>query len=346
MIRIRVSRLPLRFRAVGATGISETHIGTTNKLTGWLLMSGKSIRSSVCAAIIFMLAAAAASVAAAPVGAPVCSKSKFSKFRVYEGMFHDGKPDLRSYGAYPVRILDRDFWTEDAAHTAADMKKARALIGGLPKDGAPIVLDIEHFDLVSDRPVIQASTEKLVRIQQVFRAAAPGRKIGFYGMLPLFAYWPVNGADPVAGMAKWRGQNDAMQALEPKVDLLFPQLYTYYEDREGWVRHARALICEARRISTKPVYVFIWPEYAESSTFKDTPVQADYWALQLDTLYEISDGIVIWDGWDFPKNRLKTWDANAAWWKVTLDRLEKWKRDGRLYRKPKQPKPPKRVLKP
>jgi hypothetical protein len=294
-------------------------------------MPGKSTRCIISAVVTCMLTAIAGSAAATPADAQTCPKSKFTKFRVFDAMFHTGKPDLRPSGVYPVRVFDRDFWTDDAAHYAADPKKARALIRSLPKDGAPVVLDIENFDLVSDRLVIQASTDMLVRIGQVFRSAAPGRKIGFYGMLPVFAYWPVNGADPAAGIATWRGQNDAMRALEPKVDLLFPELYTYYEDREGWVRHARALICEARRISGKPVYAFIWPDYAGGSAFQNTPVQADYWALQLDTLYDISDGIVIWDGWDFPKNRKKPWDANAAWWKVTQDRLDKWRRAGRLY---------------
>jgi hypothetical protein len=135
--------------------------------------------------------------------------------------------------------------------------------------------------------------------------------------------------DNRAGIDEWHRQNDALKVLEPSVDMLFPSGYTLVKDKRAWIKQVRATVCEARRLSKKPVYVFIWPEFHEGSVYKNTPVPADLWADELDTLVEIADGMVIWGGWDFPKNKLKTWDESEAWWQVTKGRLAKWQRYGR-----------------
>jgi hypothetical protein len=110
--------------------------------------------------------------------------------------------------------------------------------------------------------------------------------------------------------------------MTPYVDAIYPSLYTFYPDQDGWLKYALANISEARRYG-KPVYVFLWPQYHESDpavAWRFIP--ADYWRLELETAKQYADGIVIWGGWQYSGKRLNwllEWDDTAPWWIETQD---------------------------
>jgi AcrR family transcriptional regulator len=147
-------------------------------------------------------------------------------------------------------------------------------------------------------------------------------------MVPLLSeYWrPINGLEH-GGAAEWRADNRRLAPIAAAVDVNMPSLYAYYDDRDGWVRQAKALVCEARRYSDKPVIAFIWPEFHPSSKPSGTAIPGDYWRLQLETLADIADGVVIWGGYDLARERAEPWDANAPWWHETLDFLARHRRN-------------------
>ena len=49
----------------------------------------------------------------------------------------------------------------------------------------------------------------------------------------------------------------------------------------------------------------------------DNYIDADFWRLQLETVAEHADGVVIWGGWDFDHNRPARWDERVPWWQAT-----------------------------
>jgi hypothetical protein len=262
------------------------------------------------------------------IKAPSCLVPSVKNVRMFDALGQLQKPDLSVYGMQHVEILDRDFWADNRQKTA-DPARVEALLATLHNNDDPIVLDIEHFNVDNDPKITRQEGIALSKIAKIFRQKAPGRSIGFYGLLPTAGWGKSIAAGDTANIAKWKQHNDAIAPLNADVDVLYPVGYTLDKDRASWARQVRSTICEARRISKKPVYVFIWPEFHEGSVYKNTPIPADQWREQLDVLAPIADGIVIWGGWDFPRNRLKTWDENEAWWTVTKERMGRWKRYGR-----------------
>lgn len=274
---------------------------------------------------LIQLLLAATLLAAAPLAAATsdCPPRRGPFRGVYQGLLYTGMPDLRVHGIRPVHIIDRGFWTDEGKPGTPDRAKLDALVARLPRDGAPIVIDIEFLPLNRANPAMAANVTTLARIAAWFKAAAPDRMVGYYGLYPLSDYWRALDVPP-GGKRDWQRDNDAASALRSHVDWTFPSLYTYYRDTDGWVRQARALVCEARRIAGKPVYVFVWPEFHDSTSDAGKPVPPEYWRLQLETLHTIADGIVLWGGYDLQAGRPRAWDDREPWWHVTKQMLREW----------------------
>ena len=253
-----------------------------------------------------------------------CLTPRAGPFRVYDGMFYRGQPDLKPFGLRPLRIIDRGIWIDEATRAQGDPAKFRAAVGALPDDGAPIVLDLESISL-EGAPGIANGLSEIGRITSGIRRYSAKRSIGLYGTFPRSEYWRAIDSKAHGGIASLRRDNDKIASIDRMVDAVYPSLYTFYDDRAGWVAQAKSLVCEARRLSKKPVYVFIWPEYHPSSVKKNQWLPRSYWELQLDTLREIADGVVIWGGFDMYANRSRQWDPNAAWWSATRQRMAQWK---------------------
>ncbi|MBI1195105.1 MAG: hypothetical protein GC138_04600, partial [Gammaproteobacteria bacterium] len=115
--------------------------------------------------------------------------------------------------------------------------------------------------------------------------------------------------------AQWQAENQSLEPLVKSVDVVFPSAYTFYRDQAGWKRMAVAQIMAARSYE-KPVYVFLWPHYHDSNKFLSGYYIGDeYWRMELETVRQYADGVVIWGGWGNGKPQI--WDDHAAWWEVT-----------------------------
>jgi hypothetical protein len=190
-----------------------------------------------------------------------------------------------------------------------------------------VVFDIEHWpldirktafkdsdDLLSgDLGQIKESRDKQIQILQWAKAANPALQYGYYSCVPIRDYFTPVRRDP--GQIKdWQAANDVLLSLADAADALFPSLYTFYEDQEGWQQYARGVIGEARRLAKgKPVYVFLWPRYHGSNkALGNRLVAGDFWGIQLETVYsEGVRGIVIWGA------SREQWDPEAQWWQET-----------------------------
>jgi hypothetical protein len=253
------------------------------------------------------------------------AKSSNSRsFMIFDGMGYLKKPDLSMYGIKSIAIIDRGIWPANSGRDSApDPALVKGVLEKIENSKTPVVLDFESYPLTGSDAVVSSSLSKLMAVIAAFRAAAPDRTYGFYATLPLRDYWRAIQGHGAPKYKEWQAENDKLRALEQKVNALFPSIYTFYDEKAGWIKYATEQICEARRLSMKPVYVFLWPYYHPSNPkLGGTPIDPEYWRIQLDTAQKFADGVVIWGGWDYVQKRPANWDENAKWWKITIDFMQ------------------------
>jgi hypothetical protein len=193
----------------------------------------------------------------------------------------------------------------------------RSLAKEVRGSSAPVVLDIERWPLKGDSLAVQSTVAKFLSVLSWVKDEAPGVPFGVYGTVPVPDYWRAIRPSVSTEFQSWQQDNDRLEGISRRVDALFPSLYTFYPDREGWVTYAIAQITEAKRNAAgKPVYAFLWPQYHESNRLLGSrPLEPDYWELQLNTVFQHADGVVIWGGWG--GHGPEPWNEEAPWWQVT-----------------------------
>ena len=186
--------------------------------------------------------------------------------------------------------------------------------------GTVTVFDIEHWPL-EDETYAQAAVDNYVTVTDWFKQATPpDQQFGFYGMVPIRDYFRAIKGESHPEYQEWQAENDRIAPFAAAVDILFPSIYTFYNDPDDWVTYAKAQIDESRRIAPdKPVLAFIWPVYHPSNKLRGgKPLQADFWRRQLEFLHEHADGIVIWTH----SNTKKIDFADIPpWWEATVQFL-------------------------
>jgi hypothetical protein len=242
-------------------------------------------------------------------------------FLVFDGTSYSNKPDLSAYGIRPITMAYAGKFGSDwykSADRLPDLQAVQAVAREAQLKGHMVVLDIEHWPLKGSPDSVRDSVTKYKTVLEWFQAASPGLSVGYYGAPPIRDYWRAVKETSSQERRSWMEENNQIRSLAGAVDALFPSLYTFYPEQAGWKKYAIAQIEEARRYgNTKPVYVFLWPQYHESNRILGgTNLPADYWLLQLETAREYADGIVLWSG-------TSKWDENAAWWKVTKAFMKK-----------------------
>lgn len=244
-----------------------------------------------------------------------------SSFVVFDGTGYREKPDLTQYGLKPLHIIyPPRLWkkkTNELKGTTHlpydDLLEKQAEQARQENDIA--VIDIEHWPVEGNKKTVQESVERYIDVLESFKKLTPGVKYGYYRVPPVHDYWNAIQDPTSSRYQEWDAKNRLLDELAGKIDVFFPSLYTYYQDRERWVRYAVANIEQARKYSgEKPVYVFLWPQYHYYN--KDIGgefVDPEFWKIQLQTARKYADGAVIWT-----PSRLE-WDDNAEWWNVTKE---------------------------
>ena len=240
------------------------------------------------------------------------------QFLVFDGLVFTEKPNLAQFGLKPINIIaESAMWppTKPSERTnLPDRNRINALAKQAYQSSGIAVIDIEAWPLTGNPVLVADSVKKYQTTIQWFKTSEPPLKVGYYGVAPVRNYWDALQGPSSWRYATWRMTNDTVAPVAQFSDILFPSLYTFYEDRDGWVRYATAQIQEARRLAGgKPVYVFLWPEYHSSDKkLANTFLPGDYWRTELETARKYADGAVIWC---CPTKTV--WDGNAAWWLET-----------------------------
>jgi hypothetical protein len=189
-----------------------------------------------------------------------------------------------------------------------------------PRD---LILDLEHWDLSGTEAAVRESIRKYKLLAAMTKKLLPRTRIGYYGVVPARDYWRAQKGAGSKEYQQWQRYDDIVAEVVPSVDVLYPSLYTFYDDVLGWDKYLVANVDEARRVANgRPVYVFLWPEFHDSSALKGQFLSAKFWRHQLEFACSRADGIVIWGGWDTRINRKRVWDPKAPWWLETMKFLQ------------------------
>jgi len=241
-------------------------------------------------------------------------------FKIMDATLYSGKPDLKQYGIQHVTMVEPQRWwkvanADASGRHAASVQNAKGLAG----NQEPVIIDLE-LPITRSTPGADENIKQYLDVVSAMREAGYDRPLAFYGSLPGREYWRALKGPGTPGYRDWQADNDRGSAIVPKVSALYPSLYTLYEDQAGWVKYAEANVAEAKRIGQgRPVYPFLWPQYHDSAhalAYQYLPPA--YWSLQLRTMAQVADGLVLWGGWDFTNGRPQPWDDTAPWWQATL----------------------------
>jgi hypothetical protein len=241
-----------------------------------------------------------------------------NKFIIFDATQYRGKPDLSAYGIKTLPIVYGHFLWKDRKVKASlpNTNFVKQILLQKRYDSYYLCLDVEHWSIDTEE-TISDSVRKYRSLLRAVRDIRPQAKIGYYGIPPKRDYFAAIDHQTSERYRKWQDINIQLAGLGEEVDLIFPSLYTFYNKPSEWRRYAIGNITAARAYK-KPVLPFLWPQYHESNRLRGLNyIAPEYWTLQLETLAQHADGMVIWGGWDFKHNRPADWDEEAPWWKAT-----------------------------
>ena len=243
-----------------------------------------------------------------------------SSFVVFDGTGYREGPDLTQFGLEPIHLIyPSRLWqepTEELEGTTSlplyTLVRKQAEVARQENDEIAVI-DIEHWPVKGEPATVSRSVALYLNVLKSFQESTPDVKYGYYRIPPVPDYWNAIQDPSSSRYQEWEERNRRLDELADQVDVFFPSLYTFYQDRERWVRYAIANIEQTRKYNgDKPVYVFLWPQYhTYNEDIGGQFIDPEFWKIQLQTARKYADGIVIWT----PSSL--EWDDDAEWWKVT-----------------------------
>jgi hypothetical protein len=249
----------------------------------------------------------------APTPAEAVDKPIFKGFRYYS------MPSLAGCGLSTIKIFYEGELFGSASRSQPNISQLKNVIVPqiLKYKWRYVVIDIEVWNPITemDKLILAMKT-----IRDGVRAKGGTSKIGYYMMVPQ-KNWNAPVSGDASKLAAWKAGNDKLARLAQEVDVIFPSLYTMFDNQSDWLRYAKANIAEAKQYG-KPVYPFIWPQIHNWNRDDGQKyMSGSFWKTQLSTVHSLTNGTVIWgsmttrqgsSGWD-------TWRSGMPWWTVSKE---------------------------
>ena len=218
------------------------------------------------------------------------------EFTIYDGLFHEGKPELQGDMISPFSLIYEAFLV---TNEQLDMDKIKQQINICKLTGVKTIsLDIECWYDKKDFSYIK---EQLSIVFNMFKEAIPDCTIGNYGA-------PASNLNVYRGYRKsWTEQeildgwtklnNEGRIGVGEVCDVLYPSLYAYSSDMNQWVEDLKTTVSYIRQhYPDKKIVGYIWSNYYNHTQNPEymqfvTKEKAD---IMLEACYEYLDGIILW----------------------------------------------------
>lgn len=247
------------------------------------------------------------------------------EFKIYDGTLYQNKPDMREYGIVEIpMVYVSKIWKgwKDMNSKQRSALPQRAVVREIaksvnPSDGS-VIVNVEHWNIRAKGSELQENVTKYVQLLEWFKQDNPKVKWGYFARPPVRDYNRSILGPEHYKYRRWQRMNDGLKPLAEVVDIIYPSLYTRYNDPASWREYAKQNIAESRRLADgKPVIAFLWPQFKKSDqNYSQEYIPAGFWREQLETVYEYADGVVIWGGWDVKRRGKADWSEDLAWWQV------------------------------
>jgi hypothetical protein len=218
------------------------------------------------------------------------------QFLVFDNMQYVGKPHTWRDGLHHVNLLsEAQIWPGLKNYGTLPTQSAFAtLVRSAVTGRGPLVLDIEKILLTSS-----ANADTLSTLADWAHSTVPWCPVGYFGFTQMLNTPAID-----YGFASQLGAN---------VQAWFPSVYTRNEDQASWAARAKAAVTQAQSWGPgKPVFLYLWPQYATGTAQQYQYVSEDYWSFQLWTALKYADGVVIW-------SKATAWNDETGWWRATKD---------------------------
>lgn len=173
----------------------------------------------------------------------------------------------------------------------------------------PVSFDME-INWPTSGQALTDSVNNYISAVNIFKSTNTQSPVSFYGLPPYPNAWRWSG---VSGSSTFENvsKSAAFVSLANVVDYFSPSLYAYStDDTVTWRKYADTMVNAIRKYysTTKPIYPYIWPQWHDNG---NQLIDTATWNYQLNYLYKITQGAIIWTGGTY------NWDGNAPWWRTT-----------------------------
>ncbi|WP_293879918.1 hypothetical protein [Sphingobacterium sp. UBA1498] len=204
----------------------------------------------------------------------------------------------------------------------------------------PICVDIERWTLYEKD--LDTNIPKFLNVTNIFKQKYPSTDFGFYGVLPFADLYIYDKVGPLKKdflgrswlnkkgedwWSTWNKINNQMSAIARKNEIAFPSCYTRFKDKDSWLQATKLQVQMIRKLNPKiKIYAFLWPQYYAKGTSADEQyIEDDFWNFQLENIYKLCDGAVIWMPPFNSSDRKKiNWNRNQSWLVTTKKFLNKY----------------------
>ncbi|HZF69980.1 hypothetical protein [Sulfuricurvum sp.] len=191
----------------------------------------------------------------------------------------------------------------------------------LPASSIPYVLDLESWnfgDSTESTDVTLAKVAKYITVIDTMKSARPDLKFGYFGLLPQLSLLESSFNSDYTYKSfvldRMDSRYETTKELANHVDVLFPELYTYWPESQSYAftsRVSTGIGIYAAKYN-KPVIPFLWPAYMYVSGLSGGTYLSDsYWALEFSSVWQNqqTSGVAIW-------SQVQPWDETMHWWQT------------------------------
>lgn len=242
------------------------------------------------------------------------------KFKVFNQIRYNKSPkaQIEEFGLLPIVVPPQFLMIEETTPYKTLWKEVIAHAQGTTNEEY-VNLDIEMWPYTTAE--IANTQQKFLAVIDSTRKYNPYSKLGYYGVPNKPAYqWSLIQPEGSTNYKNWQAQNTALSELYKAVDYFSPSFYAYNNDTVAWRKFVVANVDEIKRLNVNkmPVYGYLWPQYhGNSDPWSLKWIDQERWNFQLELLYKLTDGIIIWTSNKDPEGNIIYFDETMPWWITT-----------------------------